>query len=351
MSSDLDHIECASGLYEEIDKSGQEKWILISIVGFIITIGLVAMRFIFMSLGEPPFNDSPETVFIIGFTPLLTTLFGSLFGFLRKRATKINLDRLEFTDDVKPLDDFGKVYYEGNFETGELGGHPAYGCGWAILLMVSTIIGFMLLFATDTLLVDALGYLMTVIGAAFYMAGFIFAFRGAPIATKLVKDPLHFRITKYLSKLDVLHSIERCDVVKAIIVRFKVGKGQSLKVIDDIQVLAEMTTDPPLEVEITIDKMESIGPEFTYFLSSSDATRKNETIEVNQKASILTIDEVDMKTFIRLRYDMGIVRAKWNLGTPESLCDLMHALLDEINRYEKFTILPKESGPSFDASD
>ncbi|TFG27214.1 hypothetical protein EU527_18805 [Candidatus Thorarchaeota archaeon] len=348
MFSKLVSNERAGGMYEEIDTSGQGKWISIAAIGFIITIGIVIVRFFMIPLDEPPYIDSPEMVIVIGFTPFLAVLFGSLFGFLKKRATKINPDRLEFMDDARPLGDFGKVYYEGDFETGDLGGHPLYGCGWAILLIVSIFPGFILLFTINTFLVNALGVLMTSFTAVFYVAGYISAFRGSPIATRLVKDPLHFRITKYLSKMDVLDSIKRCDIVKSIVVKFKVGKGHSLKVIDDIHVFAEMTTDPPLEIEITIEKMENIGPEYTYFLSSSDGTRKEESIEIDGKTTFLTIDEVDMRSFVRMRYNMGTVRARWNLGTPESLCDLMHALLDEIKKYEDFQIVTESLSSDID---
>ena len=268
-------------------------------------------------------------------------LLGSLFGALRKMATKINPDRLEFTDDVRNLDDFGKVYFEGDFKTGELGGSPLHMCGWALSVSFGLVIGFMTLFAMDTI-GSFIGSIVEVsVVGIMYLAGIYFAFRGGPIRSKLVKDPLHFRITKYLSKYDVLRSMLRCDLVSKIIVTYKIGKGQTLKVIDDIHVLAVTSTDPVMDIEITIEKMENIGPEYTYYLPEGLPSRKDERIDVDGKETILIVDEIDMKSFIRVRYDMNRMRARWNLGTEESLCDLMHVLVDEASKYILVTKIPK----------
>jgi len=328
-------------MYEEIDRSGQAKWTLPAIIGFIVIVGLLIVKLFWNPLGDPPYNHQVDVVFLIGFAPVGACLLGSLFGVLRKRATKVNPDRLEFSDDVRNLDDFGEVYYEGDFKTGELGGHPAYGCGWAITLILTVFLGFMVLFSMDVVgpVIGSITEIILV--AVFYIAGYATAFRGAPMASKLVKDPLHHRITKYLTKYDVLQSITRCDLVSEITVRYRIGRGQTLKVIDDIRVLAATTTEPSLEVEITIEKMENIGPEYTYYLSEGFAAKKEEMIDVAGKEALLIVDEVDMNSFIRVRYDMGTLRARWNLGTPESLCDLLHALLDEIAKHVSFTIVPK----------
>jgi len=328
-------------MYEEIDRSGQAKWTLPTIMGFIVIVGLLTVKLFWDPLGDPPYTNRVDVVFLIGFAPLGACLLGSLFGALRKRATRVNPDRLEFSDDVRNLDDFGEVYYEGDFRTGELGGHPVYGCGWAITLMLTVFLGFMVLFSMDVV-GPVIGSIVEIILVAlFYIAGYVSAFRGAPMGSKLVKDPLHHRITKYLTKCDVLRSITQCDLVSEIIVRYKIGKGQTLKVIDDIRVLAATTTEPSFEVEITIEKMENIGPEYTYYLSEGFATKNEELIHVAGKEAHLLVDEVDMNSFIRVRYDMGTLRSRWNLGTPESLCHLMHALLDEMSKYVSFTIVPK----------
>jgi hypothetical protein len=308
--------ECARGMYEEIDRSGQAKWTLPTIMGFIVIVGLLTVKLFGDPLGDPPYTNRVDVVFLIGFAPLGACLLGSLFGALRKRT-------------------------EGDFRTGDMGGHPVYGCGWAITLMLTVFLGFMVLFSMDVI-GPVIGSIVEIIlVAVFYMAGYVSAFRGAPMGSKLVKDPLHHRITKYLTKYDVLQSITQCDLVSEIIVRYKIGKGQTLKVIDEIRVLAATTTEPSFEVEITIEKMENIGPEYTYYLSEGLATQKEEMIDVAGKEARLLVDEVDMKSFIRVRYDMGTLRARWNLGTPESLCHLMHALLDEVARYVSFTIVPK----------
>jgi hypothetical protein len=323
-----------SWLYEEIDTSGEAKWILPTIIGFVTIVGLSIVRFFVMPLGDPPFNDQVDLVAIIGFTPMAAFLLGSLFGALRKMAVKINPDRLEFTSDVKKLNDFGPIYYDRDFKTGDLGGNPAYMCGWALSVIISLTIGFMLLFGMDTIG----SFLGSIVEVSFvgimYVAGVYFAYRGGYIRNKMVKNPLDFRITKYLSKYDVLGSIARCDLVSEIIVRYKIGKGQALMAIDDIHVLAVTSTDPLMEIEVTIEKMENLGPEYTYYFPEGLSTRKEETIDVDGKDTILILDEIDMKSFIRMRYDMNRMRARWNLG-------LMHAYVDEISKYMPVTTIPK----------
>lgn len=335
-------------MYEEIDRSGQGKWLLPAILGFIVIVGLLIVRLFVYSLGDPPYNNQVDVVALFGFAPVGACILGSLFGALKKRSTKVNPDRLEFTDDVRNLDDFGKVYYEGDFKTGELGGHPAYGCGWAVSLMISVFSGFIVLFSMDVV-GPVIGSIMEVVlVAVFYIAGYVLAFRGVSMGSKLVKDPLYHRITKYLTKYNVLQSITGCDLVSEIIVRYKLGKGQTLKVIDDIHVLAVTSTEPVMEIEITVEKMENIGPEYTYYLPEGLSTRKEERIDVAGKETILIVDEIDMKSFIRVRYDMNRMRARWNLGTPESLCDLMHALVDEVSKNITITKIPKveDSAPN-----
>ena len=328
-------------MYEEIDTSGQTKWILPTIVGFVAVVGLSFVRLFMMPLGDPPFNDQIELVAIIGFAPMAACLLGSLFGALRKMAINVNPDRLEFTSDVSKLKDFGSVYYDRDFKTGNLGGQPAYMCGWALSVIISLAIGFMTLFWMDTI-GSFLGSIVEVsVVGIMYVAGVYFAYRGGYIRNKMVKDPLHSRITKYLTKYNVLHSIGECDLVSEIIVRYKVGKGQALMAIDDIHVMAVTSTEPVMEIEITIEKMENIGPEYTYYLPEGRPSRKEERIDVDGKETILTIDEIDMKSFIRVRYDMNRMRARWNLGTEESLCDLMHALVDEVSKYMAVTKIPR----------
>ncbi|MHA1863041.1 MAG: hypothetical protein ACTSWA_04670 [Candidatus Thorarchaeota archaeon] len=328
-------------MYEEIDTSGQAKWILPTIIGFILIVGLSIVRLFMMPLGDPPFYDQVDLVAIIGFTPIVACLLGTIFGAFRKRSTKINPERLEFTSDVRNLDDFGKVYFEGDFKTGELGGGPPYMCGWALSMVLSIFIGMMILFAMDTI-GSFIGSIVEVsVVAIMYVAGVHFAFRGGPIRSKLVKDPLHFRITKYLTKYNVLGSITRCDLVSEIIVKYQIGKGQTLKVIDDIHVIAVTSTEPVLEIEITIEDMEDIGPEYTYYSPTSLATRREETIDVDGKEVIVIQDEIDMKSFIQVRYDIGTLRARWHLGTPERLCNLMHTVVDQVSTQMPVTKIPK----------
>ncbi len=322
--------ERVRGLYEEIDTSNQAKWILPTIIGFVVIVGLSILRFFMMPVEPPPFNNQVDLFVIIGFTPMASCLIGSLFGVMRKMAIKINPDRLEFTEYERELDEFRKIYYEADFKSNELGGNPTFMCGWVLSLTVSLCIGFFIIFW----MIDIGSYISSIVEvgaiAVLYVLGNYFGYRGGYIRSEMVRDPLFSHITKYLSKYDVLKSMTQCDLISKIIVRYKFGKGQSLKVIDDIHVFTVTSTEPPLDVEITIDNMENIGPEYTFFYSDSLATRRDVIIDVAGRDAILTVGEIEMRSFIRLRYDTGSLKSKWNLGTPERLCDLMHAIVEEV---------------------
>jgi len=333
--------ECVRGLYEEIDRSGESKWILPTIIGFVVVVGLAIVRFIMIPLGDPPYNDQWDLVLIIGISPMGACILGSIFGAIRKSKIKLNPDRLEFTDEVRKLDDFGKVYYEGDFKSQGLGINPGYICLWALSMIAGLCIGMAMVFWMNTIGAFIGSIVMVSTVSIMYVAGVTFAYRGGFIQSKLIGNPLPVRITKYFTKQNVLNSISRCDLVSEIIVRFKVGVGQSLKVVDDIHVMAVTSTEPVMEIEITIEKMENIGPEYTYYFPEGLSTRKEEQIDVNGKDTILTIDEIDMKSFIRVRYDMNRMRARWNLSDDGSLCDLMHAIVDEISKYVTVTKVPK----------
>jgi len=328
-------------MYEEIDKSGHTKWDIIALFGFISVVGLLAFRLFAMPIDIPPQIDQIDVIAIIGFSPLAAMLIGSFIGYMKKRTTKINTELLEFTEETREIDDFGKVYFEGDTETPELGGHPAYTCGWVIILIMSPFLGFGILFGMDVVEPIIGSIIEMLLAAILYSAGFVFAFKSASMTSKLVRNPLYFRITKYVTKMDVLLSMMQCDLVSSVIVKYRVGKGQSLKTVDNIRVFLVTSTDPALEVEVTINKMENIGPEYTYHFVESNASRYSNSINVSGKDAILTIDEVDMRSIIKIRYDMNRVRARWNLATPSSLCDLIHALLDEVKKHADFRPVQK----------
>ncbi len=328
-------------MYEEIDTSGQGKWNLYAIIGFIVVVGLFMLRFFGVPLGEPPYLDQPDLMLFVILVPVGACVIGGIFGAMKKRATKISPDRLEFREEVRTLDDFGQVYYEGDYETDVLGGHPAYGCGLILILVISVLLGGGVLFGIGSVGPTVAFLIEGIIVAALYIVGFRFAFKAVPMKSKLVNNPLYYRITKYLDKSDVLEKVARCDIVSSIIVKYKVGEGQTLKAIDDIHVFAVTSTEPVMEIEITIEKMENIGPEYTYYHSKGLGTRKDEMIDVAGKEASLIVDEVDMNSFIRVRYDMNRIRARWNLSTPKSLCDLMHGLVDEVSKYVPVTKNPK----------
>ena len=326
-------------MYEEIDTSGQGKWNLYAIIGLVVVVSFFMLQIVSITLGEPLYQL--EAMLAIILAPVSACIIGGIFGAMKKRATRINPDRLEFTEDIRPLDDFGQVYYEGDFETYVLGGHPAYGCGLILIFITSVLVGGGVLFGIESVGPTIAFLIEGIVVVVLYIVGFRFAFKAVSLKSTLVKNPLYYRITKYVDKSDVLKKLERCDIVSSIIVKYKVGEGQTLKAIDDIHVFAITSTEPVMEIEITIEKMENIGPEYTYYLSEGLSVRKDEIIDVAGKDTHLIVDEIDMNSFIRVRYDMNRMRARWNLSTPKSLCDLMHGLVDEVSKYVSVTKIPK----------
>ncbi|MHA1480728.1 MAG: hypothetical protein ACTSQZ_04840 [Candidatus Thorarchaeota archaeon] len=333
--------ECAHGLYEEIDTSGQGKWILPAALVFVIVVGLLIVRLFVYPPGDPPYDDQADLFLIIGIGPVGVCLLGSLFGILRKRATKVNPDRLEFTEDVRKLEDFGKVYHEGDFRTGELGGHPTYMCGWAFIVLIAFAAGLVAVFLMSSIQFYLEPVIHVTLSAILYVAGFSTAFRAIPIGNKLVRNPLNESVAKYLSKYQVLLWITECDLVSDIIVRYKIGKGQTLKVIDDIHVFAVTSTEPMMEIEITTNNIENFGLEYTYYLSEELVPLKEEIIDVVGKKAHLIVNEIDKNKYIQVRYEMGTLRAKFNIRTPESQCNLLHALVDEVSKYRSVAKIPK----------
>jgi len=334
-------------LYEEIDRSGQGKWILPAAIGCIVIVGLLIVRLVVFDIGDPPFDNQPDLFFVVGLGPVGVCLLGSLFGILRKRATKVNTDLLEFTEEVRELEDFDKVYHEDDFRTGFLGGHHTYSCSWVFVVIFSFAMGLVTVLAMNTVQFDIGLAIEIYLSPILYIVGFFTAFRAMPIENKLVRNPLNERIARYLSKYRVISWITECNLVSKIIVRYRMGIGQTLKVIDNIHVLAVTSTEPEMEIEISIENMKNISTEYTYYLSEGLPSRKEEIIDVAGKDTHLIIDEIDMKKFIRVHYDMGTRRAQWDTRTPERQCNLMHALVDEVSKYMSVSKVPKteDSGP------
>jgi hypothetical protein len=174
-----------------------------------------------------------------------------------------------------------------------------------------------------------------------YLAGYGTAFRAMPIGNIMVRNPFYDSVGRYLSEYQVLLWIIECDLVSKIIVRYKIGKGQMLKIIDDTHVLAVTSTEPELEIEISIDNLKDISTEYTYYLSEGLPSLKKETIDVAGKEVHVIVDEIDRKKCIRVHYDMSTLRAQWDTRTPERQCNLMHAMVDEVSKYMSITKVPK----------
>ncbi len=322
-------------MYEEIDTSSYGKWN--PVIGFvlIVLVAVFSWQFFFVS-NEVNMDIDPGYGILVAFTPFIFYSVGSVLGFFRKRSTTINVGHLEFEEQTRELDDFGQVYYEGDDETGDLGGHPVYICGWTLVLIASVLILYAIMSFIDTF-----GYtfgvsILLTLGAVLYFVSIFFAFKGTPISSNLVRNPLHHRITKYFTREYVGKYLKNCDIVSSVIMRYRIAQGHSLKAVDDVRLILVTSTAPPLEVEVTIPKMETIGPEYTFYLSESIEERGEETIIVDDKDIILTKGESDMRSYVRVRYDMNRIRAKWALQTERELCFLLNVLLDEVKKYVDF---------------
>lgn len=327
-------------MYEEIDKSDQSKWNACVATAFVIIVGLALIIVLGLPTDLVGFQSS-ATVGMVIFCPFIGMILGSAFGFLRKRTIKINVDRLEFTERTETQEEFGTAYYEEGYSTGELGGSPCSGCIWFLVLVMTPFTGFVVLMSSSIITNQVAIFLTVPLIAIFYIIGLKLGYNASPIKSKLVSNPTLIRITKYLTKSNVLWKMSQCELVASVIIKFKEGKGQTLKVIDEVRPILITSTEPPLEIEVTLEDMEDIGPEYTYYHTGSIVNQREEEIKVDGKDATLTVRDTGMGTMIRLRYEMNRIRARWALGTESELCVLLGALLEEVGKHVNFKHVPK----------
>lgn len=329
-------------MYNEIDRSGQSKWNAPAIIIYLCLMGIVLLRLLDENLIGTHIPGAFDLMNLFGFGPGAAVLLGSLVGFLRKRTVKINVDRLEFESQSREYSDFGTIYYEGDFKTGELGGSPPHICGLLMLLFATPFLGFGMLFMMPTTIDSFLFPAFLIVEMTLlYPLGIWLGYLASPIRSKFVSNPLAFLIKQHLTKEDVLRNVEKCELVDSIIIRYRHGKGQDLRAIDDVHAFLKISSEPQLEVEMTLEKMENIGPEFTFRIDSALGVVESGEVDVDGRQALLTSGEDEGGAFIRMRYTMGKIRLRMLLGSSKKLCKLLGALLERVQPHVSFTLVPK----------
>jgi len=323
-------------MYEEIDYSGQGIIKLASIFVYVVMMFL----FFFIALGIPPedtYFEDPLLLIVLLIQPFAAFLLGSFLGFITKRSIRISTDRLVFNEETRSITKFGSVYYEGSDTASELVGHIPSACTW-ILFLLSPIVLVFPLFSTTPFIA---GMILAISCGFLYPVGYILFKRAAAIRTGMVKNPLHFRLTKYLTVDNALHTLLECQYVEDVIVKYRRAESELLNLIDNIHVFIVTKTNPVLEIEVTLEKIQNIGLELTSTLEERlTSQQKEETIKVDGTDALLTVKDTGMATLISISYDMNRFSERLALGSAKRNCALLEAILQELTQHiSELTIL------------
>ncbi|MHA1481286.1 MAG: hypothetical protein ACTSQZ_07680, partial [Candidatus Thorarchaeota archaeon] len=256
-------------MYEEIDYSGQGIIKLAAIFVYVV----MMFMFIFIALGIPPedvYFEDPLILFVLIIVPIASFLIGSLLGFLTKSRIRISTDRMEFNEETRSITKFGSVYYEGSEIANELIGHMPSACTW-ILFLLSPIVLVVPLFSASPFIA---AIIVTISCGLLYPVGYHLFRRASAIRTGMVGNPLLFRLTKYLTVDNALHTLLECQYVDDVIVKYRRAQSDLLNLIDDVHVFIVTKTDPVLEIEVTLEKIQNIGLELTISLEERLKTKQ-----------------------------------------------------------------------------
>ena len=316
-------------MYDEIDYSGQG----IVKIASIFVYAIMMLLFLFVALGIPPESTYIEDVnllFILVMEPFAAVVLGSILGFITKYRVRISTDGLVFNDETRRLSEFGSAYFEGSETSIKLGGYLPSGCAWIIFIAsVPTSLDLILVFTTPFIA----GIVFTVACGFLYYVGYRLTKSAAPIRTHMVKNPIYQRLTKFISVDQALDTFKQCQYSDHLIVKYRHAKGEILNLIDDVHVFIITTTDPVLEIEVTLENIAKIGLELTATFEERIASQKEETIKVDGTDAILTVKDTGMNTLVSISYDMNRFSERLALGSAKKNCNLLEALLHELKQH------------------
>ncbi len=329
-------------MYKEIDRSGQSKWICPGILLYVTMLGLTWVWLSFVPEGTE-IAHSGTLSYLFMFGPILSLILGSLVGYLLKTAIKINPDLLFYTDESREISEFGELYHEEEYETGDLSGYSNYLCFMFLLIPPSLVcghfIGVFFPVVNDIIPLALLLFLMAIL----YPVGVKATYHIVSISSLLVTNPLQADVSEDLRMERALIGMKKCELIDSIYVEYRTGTGENLRVVSDVHVFLITTTEPPFTIAITTEDraMSYLGPEFTYVLESISARNQMETIDVKGNAVFLSVKNIEKGTQISVRYMSMYCSAGLIFESVWKCCNLLNTLLDEIKKHVPFKVVPK----------
>ena len=321
---------------DEIIRTGQRPWTVISLIVYISTMALVLLHLQSIILVSDGLISDELEMLAVG-VPLLTLLPGLLLGVLRKRS--IWLDTSDFTHTEKSCNyqEFYSHFENIVSSSGGLGGESGWLLVWIVLLAYASFPGGLLEFAMGNLP----GEMAPIVVVLFVIIPLLFLFplglhsaqRFVAIGNKAFSNPLAWEIDEYVQVSNFLGRMQRCDCAVSVIIRYREGIGRNLKVIDNVHALIVTSTEPSFEIEVDMNSMRTRGPVYMLVLSERLPFQRTEVLKVAGLDALLTVSDGVAGSTIRIRYKVNRIRAGWTLNDSKKICALLQATITEGMRH------------------
>ena len=323
-------------LSDEIIRTGQRLWTVISLIVYSSIIALVLLHLQSVTLvSDGLISDELETL-AVG-VPLLGLLPGSLLGVLRKRSIRLDTSGFTCTEKSCNHQEFYSHYESIVSSSRGLGGESGWLFVWFSLLAYAIFPAVLLEFASR----DWPGDMAPTVVVLFVVIPLIFLFplglystqRFVAIGHKAFSNPLEWEIDEYVQVGNFLDRMQRCDLVASLVIRYREGMGRNLKVINNVHALIVTSTEPSLEIEMDMNSMRKRGPVYMLVLSERLPFQRTEVLKVAGLDALLTVSDGVVGSTIRMRYKVNRIRARWALNDSRKTCALLHATVAEGMRY------------------
>jgi hypothetical protein len=313
-------------LSDEIIRTGQRLWTVISLIVYSSIIALVLLHLQSVTLvSDGLISDELETL-AVG-VPLLGLLPGSLLGVLRKRSIRLDTSGFTYTEKSCNHQEFYSHYESIVSSSRGLGGESGWLFVWFSLLAYAIFPAVLLEFANS----DWPGDMAPTVVVLFVVIPLIILFplglysaqRFVAIGHKAFSNPLEWEIDEYVQVGNFLDRMQRCDLVASLVIRYREGMGRNLKVINNVHALIVTSTEPSLEIEAV----------YMLILSERLPYQRTEVLKVAGLDALLTVSDGVVGSTIQVRYKVNRVRARWALNNSRKTCALLHATVAEGMRY------------------
>jgi hypothetical protein len=324
----------------DLEYGNQAKWDLIFFSTMILIVTVLASN----ALVSPSWGHLGDVFFGLGYTfmPFFFFFLASIFGVRKKKCVSVNEYALEATDYSKDLYEFNDVYNDSELQLTSFGTRGGISCLWTIMMIVFSTAAFMFLYLAQFGSIISLLLIMSGVTALAGMIGYVLAYHMVSISGNPNWNPLMTGINQLVKRYDVLCGIHRCELVQSVRVEYKVARGQEVAIITGVRPVLTTTTEPPLDIEITVDNMQRIGPEFTYYSRDLSFERRSEVIQSRDAGVLVNYGQTPSESgFIRVRYD-NVLRLRMALVSANETCKLVGSLLDILQGHMELSVVPKK---------